>query len=82
MTKNARLFDKRVVDRNIDKGLITQDDVNAHLASLPDMENESELLLVEADDIDDDDADEAEAENPSYNFAAPEEEGPKNVYDF
>ncbi|MBN2716858.1 MAG: hypothetical protein JXX14_13485 [Deltaproteobacteria bacterium] len=83
MSKQARLFDKRVVDRNIDKGLITQTDVAEYLAGLPDVESQSEPLMVDSDDSDD--ADDAPAESnseSSYNFDAPENDGPKNVYDF
>ena len=83
MSKQARLFDKRVIDRNIDKGLITQADVAEYLSNLPDRESESELLLVDSDDNDDvEDAKEESTPESSYNFDAPENDGPKNVYDF
>ena len=35
--KDARLFDTRVVERNIEKGLITREDYEAYLASLEDL---------------------------------------------
>jgi hypothetical protein len=35
--KNPRLFDRRVVERNIKKGLITRKDYEKHLKSLPDV---------------------------------------------
>lgn len=84
MKEKARLFDKRVVDRNLDKGLITQADVAEYLASLVDMESESELLLVDTDEEDEEDEDAVApaSENSSYNFDAPPPSGPKNVYDF
>ena len=35
--KNPRLFDRRVVERNIKKGLITRKDYEKHLKSLNDV---------------------------------------------
>jgi hypothetical protein len=35
--KSSRLFDKRTVDRNIKKGLITRKDFDKHLKSLDDV---------------------------------------------
>jgi hypothetical protein len=35
--KNPRLFDRRVVERNIKKGLITRKDYEKHLKSLSDV---------------------------------------------
>ena len=35
--KNPRLFDRRVVERNIKKGLITRKDYDKHLKSLADV---------------------------------------------
>ncbi len=83
MTKKVRLFDKRVVERNVDKGLINQNDINEYLQSLPDMENESELLLLDTEEKEEaEEKEEKESEDTSYSFDAPEEDGPKNVYDF
>jgi hypothetical protein len=83
MTKQTRLFDKRVVERNLDKGLITQEDIAEYMQSLPDMESNSELLLLDADETEEaEEAEEAQPEDTSYNFDTPEEDGPKNVYDF
>jgi hypothetical protein len=35
--KNVRLFDRRVVERNIKKGLVTRKDYEKHLKSLEDV---------------------------------------------
>jgi hypothetical protein len=35
--KNPRLYDRRVVERNIKKGLVSRKDYNQHLKSLPDV---------------------------------------------
>jgi hypothetical protein len=35
--KNPRLFDRRVVERNIKKGLVTRKDYDKHLKSLADV---------------------------------------------
>lgn len=36
------LLDKRVVRRNVAKGLVTKDQVESYIASLPDVEDQSE----------------------------------------
>jgi len=35
--KTTRLFDRRIVERNIKKGLVTRKDYEKHLKSLPDV---------------------------------------------
>ncbi|MCA9530547.1 MAG: hypothetical protein KC543_10460 [Myxococcales bacterium] len=44
-----RLFDKRVVERNIAKGLVTPEAVSAHLGALPDVEDNTETVRVYVD---------------------------------
>jgi len=58
--KNFRLYDRRTIDRNIKKGLITRKDYEKYLKSLDDVKDkgiqgESEV----AEDDDDDGADDA-----------------------
>lgn len=36
------LLDKRVVRRNVDKGLVTKDQLESYIASLPDVEDQSQ----------------------------------------
>ena len=50
------LVDKRIVQRNIEGGLITQAEYEAHLSALPDGEANMELVTLPEDD---DEADEA-----------------------
>jgi hypothetical protein len=63
--RNARLFDRRVVDRNIKKGLVTSKDYEKYLKALPDAAAKlapKDEPLPDDDDMDDidDDADETD----------------------
>ena len=49
------LVDKRIVERNIKKGLITRKDYEKHLSDLRDRADNAEFILTGADDDDDDD---------------------------
>ena len=42
------LHDKRIIDRNIQKGLLTREDFEAHIAGLPDIESEAVVIDLEA----------------------------------
>lgn len=42
-----RLVDKRIIDRNIKKGLLDRADHDKHLAGLKDMESNSEIVELE-----------------------------------
>jgi len=53
--KNARLFDRRTVDRNIKKGLITRKDYDKHLKALADVADKGTHGGDNVDDDDDDD---------------------------
>lgn len=46
-TLGDKLVDKRIVERNIAKGLITKDDYEKHLAGLADREGEYETVDIE-----------------------------------
>jgi DNA primase large subunit len=72
--KNVRLFDRRVVERNIKKGLTTRKDYEKYLKSLDDkttnIASPEERIEDEPDDDDllddeDDDDDEVAASGPS-----------------
>ena len=54
--RTARLFDRRTVERNIKKGLISRKDYEKHLKSLEDTA-EKGVYGGSADDDDDDDID-------------------------
>ena len=64
--KNPRLFDRRVVERNIKKGMITRKDYEKHLKSLADSTEKIASAEERADegpdlvDDDDDDLDDTE----------------------
>lgn len=46
-------IDKRIVERNIQKGLLTQDQLDAHIADLKDLSDKLDLVPVEEEVIDD-----------------------------
>jgi hypothetical protein len=70
--KTARLFDKRTVDRNIKKGLLTRKDYEKHLKALDDVADkgvfggpevdEAPEPRAAVDDVGDDTADDADDE--------------------
>ena len=51
--KNDRLFDKRTIERNIKKGLVTRKDYEKHMKSLEDVAGKG--VFGGSDDDDDDD---------------------------
>ena len=53
--KTARLYDRRTVERNIKKGLITRKDYEKHLKALEDVAGQGRLRRYRADEPDDDD---------------------------
>jgi len=44
MSSSDQLLDKRILDRNLAKGLVTQKEVDKHLAALPDKSANAEYL--------------------------------------
>lgn len=50
------LLDKRIIKRNITKGLISREDYEKHIANLPDGESNAEVITLTADDEGDADA--------------------------
>jgi hypothetical protein len=57
-----RIYDKRTVERNIKKGLLTRKDYEKHLKALEDIADKG-VYGTPADDDDDDDFDEEEVED-------------------
>lgn len=45
--KNERLFDVRTIDRNLKKGLISEAEYQAYLASLPDAATKGTRVVAE-----------------------------------
>lgn len=66
--RSARLFDRRVVDRNIKKGLVTTKDYEKHLKALPDAA--AKAAPIEQARIDDDDDDDIDDDDDDSNGAA------------
>ena len=62
--KNVRLFDRRVVERNIKKGLITRKDYEKHLKSLSDVGGNIASPEERIEDAGDDDDDIDEPDEP------------------
>jgi hypothetical protein len=58
--RTARLFDRRTVERNIKKGLITRKDYEKHLKALEDTADKGVYGGTDSDEPDDDDIDETE----------------------
>jgi hypothetical protein len=46
--RSDHVFDKRIVERNIKKGLITRKQYEERLAALPDVEGNAEYVATEA----------------------------------
>ena len=63
-TRSARLFDRRTVERNIKKGLLTRKDYEKHLKSLDDVADKGVYGGTEPDETADDDAGADEAATP------------------
>ena len=53
-TLGDKVVDKRIVERNITKGLVTKEQYERHLADLPDQEGAYERVEVEPNDSSDD----------------------------
>lgn len=47
MSNNNRLFDVRTVERNIEKGLVTQEAYDAHVVGLDDAEENATVIQSE-----------------------------------
>ena len=45
-----QVVDKRIVERNIQKGLLTRDALEKHLAKLPDVADNAEYVSVESEE--------------------------------
>lgn len=74
MAKNLdeQLVDRRIVERNIEKGLLTRKDYDKYLDKLKDVEDNAEEVVLEEEE----EAAEGEAEDGAEEAAAePTEEG-------
>ncbi len=48
--ENERLYDLRILERNIRKGLIARKDVEKYLKSLPDRADNAQAMVAEEED--------------------------------
>jgi hypothetical protein len=69
--RTARLFDRRTVERNIKKGLITRKDYEKHLKSLEDVGEKGVYGGTDSDEPDDDDDTDTVAEAADEGGAEP-----------
>lgn len=49
--KDEFLYDVRIAERNIQEGKLSKKDHEKHLASLPDVEEKGEPLVIEEDEV-------------------------------
>jgi hypothetical protein len=49
-----KILDKRIVERNMAKGLVSKEDYEQHLAALPDKEGACERVGIEAPESEED----------------------------
>lgn len=54
------LLDKRVIERNIKKGLVSRETFEKHLSALPDVADQAETIQAKLGDDDEDDIDDDE----------------------
>ena len=65
--RTSRLYDRRTVERNIKKGLITRKDYEKHLKALDDVAEKGVYGGTDKDEPDDDAADDAGEPAPGTN---------------
>jgi hypothetical protein len=52
MINKAKMLDKRVLQRNLVRGILSQNEVSDYLNALPDLEGEFEEIVLDGDDKD------------------------------
>ncbi len=72
--KNLRLYDRRTIERNIKKGLITRKDYDKFLKALDDAKDKG-VMGAEVPDDDDDDLDDADDVVAAEGAADDQDEG-------
>ncbi len=50
MNNDVKMLDKRVIQRNLVKGRVKQQDVDDYLKSLPDLEDSCEELMLDSEE--------------------------------
>lgn len=51
MPKNDKLYDVRVAGRYIEEGMLTQKNYESYIKKLPDVEEKSQILNIDEDEI-------------------------------
>ena len=62
MSKDEKLFDVRVSDRYIKEGLLNKKDYQSFIKKLPDVEEKSEILVIEEEEVEETAAEETESD--------------------
>ena len=63
MNNDAKMLDKRVIQRNLVKGRLKQQNVDEYLKSLPDLKDSYEELMLDSEEEIEDSESEEEIEN-------------------
>jgi|SaaInl4_150m_RNA_FD_contig_81_506817_length_1403_multi_3_in_0_out_0_2 hypothetical protein len=50
MIEKDHIFDKRIIDRNIERGRLTEEEYETHLKALPDEADKAEEIVVEVEE--------------------------------
>jgi hypothetical protein len=58
MSKNDKLYDVRVAGRYIKEGMLTQKNYESYIKKLPDVEEKSQILNIDEDEITEETTDE------------------------
>ncbi len=57
MSKDEKLYDVRVVDRYIKQDMLSEKDYESYIKKLPDVEDKSEILIIDEEEIEEETAD-------------------------
>ena len=60
MSKDEKLFDVRVTDRYMKEGLLNKKDYESFIKKLPDVEEKSEILVIEEEEVEENATEETE----------------------
>ena len=74
MSKNDKLYDVRVAGRYIKEGLLTEKNYESYIKKLPDVEEKSQILKIDEDEITEDAAEEETSETEEASLADDQEE--------
>ena len=75
MSKSDKLYDVRVAGRYIKEGLLTQKNYESYIKKLPDVEEKSQILKIEEDEITEEAAEGETTETEEASLADDQKEG-------